>query len=60
MAEQETDVEFYYVDVDQSPDLPQRFGVSSIPTLVLIKEGKEVDRSVGAIPEPQVKRFAHS
>ncbi|MDE3838693.1 hypothetical protein C0966_04730 [Bacillus methanolicus] len=60
VAEQETDVDFYYVDVDQAPELASRFGILSIPTLVLIKNGKETNRSTGFIPEEAVKEFAHS
>lgn len=36
------------IDVDQESDLAAAFGVMSIPTLVVLKEGKEVARSVGA------------
>ncbi|WP_170007179.1 thioredoxin family protein [Bacillus fonticola] len=53
-------VDFYYVDVDQSGDLAQQFGVQSIPTLILIKDGEESSRSVGFIPEEQVTEFAQS
>lgn len=60
VAEQLDSVEFYYVDVDQSSDLSQEFGVQSIPTMVLLKEGKETNRSVGFIPEEPVKEFALS
>ncbi|PZE22236.1 thioredoxin family protein [Paenibacillus xerothermodurans] len=60
VAEQEAGVDFYYVDVDQSSELADRFGIRSIPTLVLIKEGKETNRSVGFIPEAKVKEFALS
>ena len=38
------------VDVDAEPGLAQRFGVMSIPTVVLLKDGKEVDRVVGLMP----------
>jgi thioredoxin 1 len=60
IAEEETDVDIYYVDVDQSADLAGQFGIMSIPTLVLIKDGQEVDRSTGFIPEGRVKEFIHS
>ncbi|WP_257958640.1 thioredoxin family protein [Bacillus sp. V3-13] len=60
VAEQETAVDFFYVDVDQAPDLASKFGIMSIPTLVQIKNGKETNRSVGFIPEEQVKEFAVS
>jgi len=38
------------VDVDANPELAARFGVRSIPTLVVLKDGKEVDRLVGNVP----------
>ncbi|MDC3414527.1 thioredoxin family protein [Aquibacillus sp. 3ASR75-11] len=61
MAEQLDTVDFYYVDVDQSSDMAQQFGVQSIPTMILVKDGgEEVNRSVGFIPEEQVKEFAQS
>jgi thioredoxin 1 len=60
VAEQEADVEFYYMDVDQTADIAEIYQVKSIPTLVLIKDGEEANRSIGFIPEDQVKDFAHS
>lgn len=36
------------VDVDEVPQLAQRFGVKSIPTLVVLKGGKVVEQAVGA------------
>ena len=39
------------VDVDESPEAASTFGVTSIPTLVLFKEGREAWRSVGAAPK---------
>lgn len=35
------------LDVDRNPSTAARFGVQSIPTLLILKEGKEVDRLVG-------------
>ncbi|MGQ9707360.1 MAG: thioredoxin [bacterium] len=40
------------VNVDENPALAGRFGIMSIPTLVFLKGGKEVDRVIGAMPEP--------
>ena len=39
------------VNVDDEPDLAQRFGVMSIPTVVFLKNGAEFDRKVGVMPE---------
>ena len=36
------------VDVDQEPGLAQRFGVMSIPTIIVLKDGKVVEQAVGA------------
>lgn len=39
------------VNVDDEPDLADRFGVQGIPTLILFANGREVDRKVGALPK---------
>lgn len=39
------------VNVDEQPELAQQFGVMSIPTLVILKDGKQVTSSVGAQPK---------
>lgn len=39
------------VNIDKEPELAQRFGVMSIPTLVFLKNGEEFDRKVGVMPE---------
>lgn len=40
---------FGEVDVDQNPNTANQFGVMSIPTLIFFKDGKEVDRILGAV-----------
>ena len=40
------------VNVDQEPELGARFGAHSIPLLVVLRDGREVDRVVGALPRP--------
>ena len=47
-------VSFYNVDVDESPELAMRYGIQSIPCLVMLKDGKAVGQSVGFRPAPQV------
>ena len=41
-------------DIDQQPDLANRFGIMSVPTLVLIKEGRTVETMVGAQPKSRL------
>ncbi|PSS30437.1 Thioredoxin like [Actinidia chinensis var. chinensis] len=48
MAAKFTDVDFVKIDVDELSDVAQEFGVQGMPTFVLLKQGKEVDRLVGA------------
>ena len=38
------------LDIDQAPAIASRFGVQGIPLLVLIRDGQEMDRLVGAVP----------
>lgn len=42
-------------NVDENQDLAMRYGVMSIPTVVMLKGGTEAMRSVGAIPKPKLK-----
>jgi thioredoxin 1 len=44
------------VDVDENPEHPQKFGIQGIPTLLMIHQGREVNRIVGAFPEATVKK----
>ena len=42
------------VNTDDQPGLAMRFGVMSIPTVVFLKDGKEIDRKVGVMPEAPI------
>lgn len=44
------------VDVDSNPQLATRFGAQSIPLLVVIRDGREVDRIVGALPRAALEQ----
>jgi thioredoxin 1 len=48
------------VDVDEAPDVAARFGIRSIPCLVLFKDGQEADRVVGAQSKTQLKSWIES
>ncbi len=45
------------IDVDQNGDLANRFGIRSIPTLMVFKDGKIVDQLIGAAPKEQIRRM---
>ena len=45
------------IDSDQEQELSQAFGIRSIPTCILMFQGKPVDGFMGALPEGQIKEF---
>lgn len=48
-------VKFAKLNTEEHPELAGQFGISSIPCLVLTKNGEEVDRIVGFAPKPVLK-----
>jgi thioredoxin 1 len=45
------------MNVDENQTVPQKFGVTSIPTLMIFKNGQLVDRAVGAMPKSMLQKF---
>ena len=45
------------INVDEQPELAAKFGVMSIPTLVVMENGKEVNRSIGAMPKASILKL---
>jgi thioredoxin 2 len=45
------------LNVDEAPNIAARYGVQGIPLLVLLRDGGELDRLVGAAPEAQLRRW---
>lgn len=54
VAEEHGDIKVGKVNVDEQPELAAEFGVMSIPTLLVFKDGKLVNQSVGARPKSGV------
>ena len=48
------------VDADEEMELAQRFNITSIPTLIFFKNGVEIDRKVGVLPESAIKKILDS
>jgi thioredoxin 2 len=53
----EPQARFAKVDSDAEPQLSARFGIRSIPTLVLMHRGREIARMSGALPPEQLNRW---
>ena len=51
IARERKDIKVGKVNVDEQPELASRFGVMSIPTLVVMKDGKIVNQAMGARPK---------
>ena len=43
-------------NVDDSTDIPVKFGIRNIPTLLFFKDGELVDRLVGAVPQAELEK----
>lgn len=54
IAEERTDIKVCKVNVDDEPELASKFRVMSIPTLVVVKDGKVVNQSIGAKPKSEI------
>ncbi len=54
IAEEREDIVVGKINVDECPDLAGEFGVFSIPTLVVMKNGEIVSQSAGARPKDQI------
>lgn len=54
IAEERSDIKVCKVNVDEQPELAGQFGVMSIPALMVMKDGKIVNQSVGARPKAAI------
>ena len=46
------------LDADENPQVTERFAIMGLPTLLFLKDGKEVDRIVGVVEYSEIKRAA--
>ena len=54
IAEEHPEYVIAKIDVDEEPELAQQFGIQSIPTLVVIKNGEVVNTAVGGRPKDAI------
>jgi thioredoxin 1 len=54
------DVQFEKINVDEDVAKSSQFGIMSIPTFVVLKDGKETGRKIGAMPKAELKKLLES
>ena len=57
ISEERSDIVVGKVNVDEEMQLAMQFGISSIPTLLLFKDGKLVDQAVGLLPKANILKL---
>lgn len=53
-ASQEVDATFVKVDIDQSLEIAQRFNITTVPTMMIFKNGQKIDSMVGFMPKEKL------
>ncbi|MCD7730113.1 MAG: thioredoxin [Oscillospiraceae bacterium] len=57
IAEERTDIKVGKINVDEESELAVKFGIDSIPSLLVFKDGRVVNRSVGAVPKQSILKL---
>ncbi|MBF95872.1 MAG: Thioredoxin-1 [Alphaproteobacteria bacterium MarineAlpha9_Bin4] len=57
---EKTDLTIAKVNIDENPETPSKYGIMSIPTLLLFKEGKLVSTQVGLQQKSELKKWIES
>ncbi len=54
------DLNIFKIDVDENPNLARKFGIMSIPTLLLLKDGQVVNKHIGLMQQDELLNFYNS
>ena len=57
VSEENTDYEFYKLNVDDAEEISMKYGIMSIPTLLVFNNGELVNKSVGLIQKEKIKEL---
>lgn len=57
VANEAVDIKVVKINIDDEPEIAQNFGIMSIPTLVIVKDGEAVNRSSGVKPKDAVLKL---
>ncbi|MBO3442929.1 MULTISPECIES: thioredoxin [Clostridia] len=59
-SEMQNEARFVKVDIDQSLEIAQQFNISTVPTMMIFKDGKPVESLVGFMPKEKIKAKVQS
>ncbi len=57
LASTRSEIDYKQIDVDNAPNISKEYGVMSIPTLILFKDGKEISKNVGYMTEEEITEW---
>lgn len=57
ISEERADVKVVAINIDENPELADKFDISSIPCVILFKNGAEADRSIGLKPKEMLEEM---
>ncbi len=57
VAAENPDIKVGKINVDEQQELSAQFGIMSIPTLLVFKDGKKISESIGLIPKEQIEKM---
>ena len=55
--EKKDQINVYKINIDENPEIPQKYGVRGIPTLMFFNDGKLIDTKVGSIPKSSLNKW---
>lgn len=50
-------MKFAKLNVDENPDVAEKYGIMAIPTMIIFKNGVEVERIIGALPKDKLEKI---
>ena len=53
-------INVYKINIDNNPEMPQKYGVRGIPTLMVFNDGKHVDTKVGSLSKSSLNEWIES
>ncbi|MCD8025872.1 MAG: thioredoxin [Clostridiales bacterium] len=60
LSEENSGIEFFKVDIDQNEELANEYSVSSVPNVLIFKNGEFVENSIGCKPKDELQKLLDS